>query len=483
VFRASFQRRASRLVILLSFMFFVIAWGFCVHGELLDCIQARISGDAVDLLLTTDQDGEVRIAIGDNVITFAVQAYEQLDTGRLQISGALVEIDVFAGNELIDQCTIDVDSISGDYEAFCCDSKVLEMSVEIPAELSEEIEWANEDHMYWFYVYEASVVAFDVDAGQYGSSLDAVLELYDEYGVSLDYSDDWDGSDPYLEVSLLPGLYYVEVRGYSGESVGWYELYIDWSPDEGIDGIDVEIPASLSGSIDAIEEDDFYCFYVYEPGIVTFDVDAAQYESNLDAVLELYDGYGTEIAYNDDTDGHDPYLEVYLETGSYCVKVRGCGHDSTGWYELRIQYLDGLGTGSIQVTLRWTANVDLDLWVEDPTGTVIYYGDRTPESSTGRMDRDANAACDGLGIFDNSYVENIFYSASEGATEAIPVPVGTFRVTVEFYSDCREADTAGMQVTAQLEIWFDDGTRLIDSLIITLRDVGETVPYFFEFPG
>ena len=336
MFRASFQRRVSRRVILLLLVLSMMAWGFCVRGELLDCIQARLDGDAVRLLLTSDHDGEVCIAIGDNVITFAVQDYEELDTGRLRISGTVVEIDLFAGNVLTDQCTIDVDRLFEEYQEFCCSSEDTELSIEIPAILSEEIEWTDEDHIYWFYVYEESVVTFDVDAEQYGSSLDAILELYDEYGTSLDYSDDWDGADPYLEAYLSPGLYYVVVGGYSGESIGWYELLIDWISG-GVGGAtSVEIPAQLSNAIETIEEADTYSFYVYEESVVMFDVDAEQYGSSLDAVLELYDEYGTSLDYNDDSGGHDPFLTVLLWPGLYYLEVKGYTSSSIGWYELAI---------------------------------------------------------------------------------------------------------------------------------------------------
>jgi hypothetical protein len=74
------------------------------------------------LKLTTDEDGEVRITIGNNVITFGVRAGEQLDTGLLEISGELVVLELFSDGRLTDKCTIlRVWDIPDHYEGFCCD--------------------------------------------------------------------------------------------------------------------------------------------------------------------------------------------------------------------------------------------------------------------------------------------------------------------------------------------------------------------------
>jgi len=219
------------------------------------------------------------------------------------------------------------------------------IDVEIPASLSGSIDAIGQSDIYSFYVYEESLVTFDVDAAQYGSDLDAVLELYDEYWNGLDYNDDTDGSDPYLEVYLWPGLYYVEVRGYFGESVGGYEFYIDCSESSGPGGgedveMSIEIPGMVSREIRQLNDNHIYWFYVYEESLVSIEVVTANYGSNLDAVLELWDEYGIQLGYNDDTYGYDPYLEVYMSPGLYYVIVRACAYESTGWYELWIVSLE-----------------------------------------------------------------------------------------------------------------------------------------------
>jgi hypothetical protein len=74
-----------------------------------------------------------------------------------------------------------------------------------------------------------------------------------------------------------------------------------------------------------------------------------------------------------------------------------------------------LGTGALQVSLSWNTETDMDLYVTDPSGEVIYYGDEYAESG-GQLDRDDT---DGYGP------ENIFWDDN--------APNGTYIVEVHDY--------------------------------------------------
>ena len=63
-----------------------------------------------------------------------------------------------------------------------------------------------------------------------------------------------------------------------------------------------------------------------------------------------------------------------------------------------------LGTGDVQITLRWSSSADLDLHVIEPDGTEIWYGDRGPTSTGGRLDVDSNVGCE-----EDGSVENVFW--------------------------------------------------------------------------
>lgn len=119
--------------------------------------------------------------------------------------------------------------------------------------------------------------------------------------------------------------------------------------------------------------------------------------------------------------------------------------------------MEDLCTGDVQVTLTWDSVNDLDLWVTDPSGEVIYYRHKT-SASGGKLDVDANAGC---GSRTSSPVENIFWS-SGGA------PDGTYSVSVHYYAVCQpEALTP---FTVQLLV---DGQR--QAFDGTVSAAGETV--------
>jgi uncharacterized protein YfaP (DUF2135 family) len=84
-----------------------------------------------------------------------------------------------------------------------------------------------------------------------------------------------------------------------------------------------------------------------------------------------------------------------------------------------------LGTGDIQVTLRWASSDDLDLAVTDPSGnTVTFSNPRVP--SGGQLDVDANAGC---GEITQTPIENIFWLPGQA-------PQGEYSIAVNLYQRC-----------------------------------------------
>jgi hypothetical protein len=81
-----------------------------------------------------------------------------------------------------------------------------------------------------------------------------------------------------------------------------------------------------------------------------------------------------------------------------------------------------LGTGDVQITLRWNSSADIDLHVTEPDGTEIWYGDKGPTASGGRLDVDSNVGCE-----EDGSVENVFWPEGQ-------MPRGEFRVEVTGYS-------------------------------------------------
>jgi hypothetical protein len=80
-----------------------------------------------------------------------------------------------------------------------------------------------------------------------------------------------------------------------------------------------------------------------------------------------------------------------------------------------------LGTGDIQITLRWDSSADLDLHVTEPNGTEIWYSDKGPTSTGGRLDVDSNVGCE-----EDGSVENVFWPVGQA-------PEGQYHVEVDGY--------------------------------------------------
>ena len=91
--------------------------------------------------------------------------------------------------------------------------------------------------------------------------------------------------------------------------------------------------------------------------------------------------------------------------------------------------LDSLnaGTGEITISMLWDTDDDLDLHVETPDGSEIYYGNR--EDAGGYLDVDANV---GGRTMDNP-VENIYFDSPSA---------GTYSVWIEDYSDRTDGTTS-----------------------------------------
>ena len=143
-----------------------------------------------------------------------------------------------------------------------------------------------------------------------------------------------------------------------------------------------------------------------------------------------------------------------------------------------VSYVEA-GTGSLQVNLRFSNAKDVDLYVVEPNGNVIYYGmpfpyysenyqaymgweyadtDEEPEWDPIGLDVDSNAGCN----IDNINSENIFFD------EAC-LQKGTYEVWVNMYSNCDPSTPTGYAVLANYK-----GSMISNSL-------GEN-PVTGEFP-
>lgn len=106
--------------------------------------------------------------------------------------------------------------------------------------------------------------------------------------------------------------------------------------------------------------------------------------------------------------------DVCGESGSDIAPLRGRTQDAPA------ECIE-LGTGDVQVTLRWASAADIDLHVTEPDGTEIWYGDKGPTSTGGQLDVDSNVGCE-----QEASVENVFWPTGQA-------PSGTYTVEVNGY--------------------------------------------------
>lgn len=97
-----------------------------------------------------------------------------------------------------------------------------------------------------------------------------------------------------------------------------------------------------------------------------------------------------------------------------------------------------VGTGDVEVALTMSEPTDLDLYVTDPLGATVYFGN-TASMSGGRLDLDANAACSSnLGVNN----EHIYWGQGRA-------PRGTYSVRVAHFESCIQGRPVDYRVTVR----------------------------------
>ncbi len=151
--------------------------------------------------------------------------------------------------------------------------------------------------------------------------------------------------------------------------------------------------------------------------------------------------YGTEESYTYDIGVVGTKQSVIEFTLTACVSScdgKACGDDgcggSCGACGDGQSCVEGqcAGTGDVQVTLEWGTKHDLDVFVIDPNGDQIYYGEANTAASGGILDIDSHGLCNDT---DSYGIENIYWPMG-GA------PTGTYEVYVNKSDTCdgNEAD-------------------------------------------
>lgn len=100
------------------------------------------------------------------------------------------------------------------------------------------------------------------------------------------------------------------------------------------------------------------------------------------------------------------------------------GETVSEYEEVEVTVLE-VGTGRLQVSLSFDQSTDLDLYLVEPDGETIYYGN-SASANGGLLDLDSNPAC----YQDNVNNENITYD------DQAEIEAGQYTVRVNNYADC-----------------------------------------------
>jgi hypothetical protein len=183
--------------------------------------------------------------------------------------------------------------------------------------------------------------------------------------------------------------------------------------------------------------------------------------SPADATINLGESQAYGAAGFDDTGAPLGQVQAVYDLDGVPCGGSTCTPTAAGDYTVTATYggftatanLTVLTTGDVQVTLDWSAPVDLDLWVTDPNGDTVAY-DNSVVASGGYLDRDAYALCD----FSDSPPENIVWDAS--------APSGEYTVTVDVYDMC-SASSVTFTLTVRV------GGRVVLDVTDTLTSTGD----------
>jgi hypothetical protein len=87
----------------------------------------------------------------------------------------------------------------------------------------------------------------------------------------------------------------------------------------------------------------------------------------------------------------------------------------------------GYETGAVQVTVSWNSGADIDLYVTDPSGSMLYYNEHHNRSPIGgHLDHNARGDC--RREQQNPRIENAYWPP--------PARAGKYKVALHYFSPC-----------------------------------------------
>jgi YD repeat-containing protein len=199
--------------------------------------------------------------------------------------------------------------------------------------ISSSLSAAAEQNFYTFTATAGDKVTIRLITTSGG--MNPFLELYDSTGSRIAYNYSYSGNYTSIDKALTTGgTYTVVVYDDGNDETGNYNL--TWQRlNNPCNAINI-CSQTISGSLSAIGEQDFYTFTANSGDDVSFNL--TRTSGSFDPSLELYDSSGTRVIYQYTASGSSITINTTLSAGGiYTIIVSDYGNDETGNYTLSPQ--------------------------------------------------------------------------------------------------------------------------------------------------
>lgn len=195
----------------------------------------------------------------------------------------------------------------------------------------------DQESSYYFYIEEAGYISLSLDSGfdSYGSLYDTNDTFLEDDDELLAENDDASYTYDFVidQIYLEPGLYRVDVKGFTSGEYGDYALTLTVIEGDLSDAALVEVNTVIESTL--VENGyDWYEVELTENGTLVGSLD-----SDFDSKGYLINEQGGIIYMEDDTQtDHDFYLSWYLTPGTYYFVVTGYSPLEYGDYTFNVEF-------------------------------------------------------------------------------------------------------------------------------------------------
>lgn len=217
--------------------------------------------------------------------------------------------------------------------------------VEINSSINGNIDVANDEDWFSVTLTAGRLYTFNLDTATNNGLVDTYLNLYAPNGAFI-FSNDDSNNSLASEINFIPiqtNTYFLGAAGYS-TATGAYQLTAtersrddDYSNTTNTNG-QLSANSYITGSIEQVGDNDWFAIDLNANQNYTFNLDTLATNGLIDPLLNLYDGDGTLITRNDDSNGSLASEINFTANSSGTFYLGASGFSTnTGNYQLSAQ--------------------------------------------------------------------------------------------------------------------------------------------------